>query len=184
LLPFVFQRFFAELFYERGIHPIKNAFAVHRAEILDASSVLKRLGDSSFDPESTVLLEEQPAQPLPSGPLETPSTVRITAHKHNQVTLDVDMADSGFVVLSDAHYPGWNAFVDGQPSPVYRANYLFRAVEVGPGEHWVEYRYQPRSFWIGVGVTLLTALVLVGWMVFKGVRRYGNRSRSKAETRP
>ena len=110
--------------------------------------------------------------------------VQIISYKHDRVTLDVDMADSGFVVLSDVYYPGWNAFVDGQPSPVYRANYLFRAVEVGPGSHRVEYIYQPRSFWIGVGVTVLTALVLVVWVVFKGVRRYGNRSRSKAETRP
>ena len=115
-LELVFRGDRQNVFENLGALP--RAFAVHRAEILDDAAILQRLGAASFDPESTVLLEEQPSQPLPGSLPETPSTVRVTAHKHNRVTLDVDMADSGFVVLSDVYYPGWNAFVDGQASPV------------------------------------------------------------------
>jgi hypothetical protein len=150
-----------------NLSALPRAFAVHHVEVItDDAAILDRLADVSFDPTGTVILEEQPAHPLPARLPRAPSTVQIVAHEHNRVAIDVDMADTGFLFLSDVHYPGWNAYVDGQASRVYRANYLFRAVEVGAGVHNVEFRYEPLSFLIGSGVTLLTVAVLVGWGAF------------------
>jgi len=37
---------------------------------------------------------------------------------------------------------GWTAMVDGRPSPILRANYLYMAVVLSPGVHDVEFSYQ------------------------------------------
>jgi hypothetical protein len=71
-------------------------------------------------------------------------------------------------VLTDNHYPGWKAEVDGREVPVDRVDYLFRGVRVGAGAHTVEFRYEPLSWRIGwiVSLVALGGLILavaVGW---------------------
>ena len=80
----------------------------------------------------------------------------------------------GYLVLTDAYYPGWTATVDGQPAEIERADIMFRAVKVPAGQHRVELRYQPQSFSLGLLISIGTVVVLVGvWLI---VRRR-NRSR-------
>src|SRR5205814_7944695 len=67
----------------------------------------------------------------------------------------------GYLVLADTYYPGWVARVDGVEQPILRADYLFRAVAVRPGQQVVEFRYEPTSFRIGAATSGLTLLVLV-----------------------
>ena len=57
--------------------------------------------------------------------------------------------------LADLAYPGWKAYVDGQETQIYRADYLFRSVFVPAGTHSVEFVYRPRSFRLGLLITLL-----------------------------
>jgi uncharacterized membrane protein YfhO len=66
------------------------------------------------------------------------------------------------VVLSDVHYPGGRATVDGRPARLDRVNYLFRGVPVPAGEHVVEMRYRPASWRAGWIVSLLAVAVVAG----------------------
>jgi len=150
---------------------LPRAFALYQVEVLnDKTAILDRLADSSFNPKTTVILEKPPAQPLP--PLEpaAPSTVTIIRRKHNKTLIEVDMAATGFLFLSDVFYPGWKAYVDNQPAEIYRANYLFRAVQVEAGRHLVEFHYEPLSFKLGVGFTFLTLIIVAAGMIWKQKR--------------
>jgi uncharacterized membrane protein YfhO len=69
-------------------------------------------------------------------------------------------ADGGWLVLADTWYPGWQAAVDGERVPLYRADYLFRAVEVPPGEHQVSFTYRPLSVRLGVLISILAWLAV------------------------
>jgi hypothetical protein len=79
----------------------------------------------------------------------------------------VSSQSTGWLVLSDVWYPGWQAWVDGEIATLERADYLFRAVEVPAGSHQVEFIYRPYSFYIGAVISLITILGLVGyfWIV-------------------
>lgn len=84
----------------------------------------------------------------------------------NRVSAWVSAPAAGWVVLSDVWYPGWQAWVDGQPAPLLRANYLFRAVAIPSGVHEVTFTYRPLSFWLGLAVSLLAAaFVAFRWIV-------------------
>jgi hypothetical protein len=61
----------------------------------------------------------------------------------------------GRVVVGDAYYRGWRAYVDGRRVPVEEAAGGIRAVRVGAGEHRLEFRYRPASVYIGGALTAL-----------------------------
>jgi len=101
-----------------------------------------------------------------SGETGAASEVEIAAYGPQHVTISATVPNGGFLVLTDQYYPGWRALVDGAPTRIYRADYLFRGVQLPPGTHRVEFVYRPASFYLGVfgsvigvaGILLLLAL--------------------------
>jgi uncharacterized membrane protein YfhO len=75
------------------------------------------------------------------------------------------MVKGGWLVLTDAWYPGWRATIDGAPVEVARADVLFRAVPVPAGRHRVEFAFAPLSLWMGVGINLMTLALCVAAII-------------------
>jgi uncharacterized membrane protein YfhO len=73
-------------------------------------------------------------------------------------------------VLTDLHYPGWKATVDGERADMHRVNYLLRGTTLPAGRHRVEFRYEPASFRVGWIVSVLALAGLVA-AVAVGLRR-------------
>jgi uncharacterized membrane protein YfhO len=76
---------------------------------------------------------------------------------------------SGYLVLADTWYPGWQATVDGERVELLRANYAFRAVSLDAGDHVVEMSYRPWSVYLGVAVSvgMLVAVVVAGLVIWR-----------------
>jgi len=106
-------------------------------------------------------------------------TARILEYQNQRVLCEVEAGSPGYLVLLDSYYPGWRAYVDGKEVKILAANYAFRAVEVRAGKHRVEFRYRPRSFYAGLGVTCL-AIAFGTAVVFRG--RDAVRVRDEAES--
>jgi uncharacterized membrane protein YfhO len=56
---------------------------------------------------------------------------------------------------------GWRAWVDGHEAPILRANSLFRAVQLPPGDHEIELRYEPGAVALGRTVSDWAAAVAI-----------------------
>ena len=115
----------------------------------------------TLDPRRAALVEDEPscAAALPRfDPSRAPARVEAREHAPEAVRLEAWLDRPGFLVLTDAHYPGWQAAVDGRPVRIYRTNFLFRGLCLEPGHHRVEFRYQARAFWRGA-TAALAALV-------------------------
>lgn len=156
-----------------------RAYFVPRARMLDdPEQVLNLLDSPRFDPRTVVLLEETPAEPPPpvAPSPERAISAQIVRYEPERVSIAVDAPSSGFLVLTDLFYPGWKAFVDDREVPVYRANYLFRAVQVPRGHHQVRFEYRPASFHRGLvlsGATALIIVTLLAWAIRTRVRSDG-----------
>jgi len=61
------------------------------------------------------------------------------------------------VVIAQAHYPCWRAFVDGKPVTLWRANHAFQAVAVPAGSHHVRLVYRDNWFALGCVISIATA---------------------------
>ena len=143
---------------------LPRAYYVPRLEVVpDARAVLARLASPTHEPRQVALVEEPPPDGFLGSEPPGQGTVSLV-DRSERVTLDVTATQPGFVVLTDQYYPGWRATVDGVPTPILRANYAFRAVHVPPGRTVVEFRYRPRSVWLGavISLTTLAGIAAVG----------------------
>jgi hypothetical protein len=158
-----------ELVYDGEVKIYENkdvlprAFFAPRHAVADnADEALELLRAEGFDPSSVVILEKEPA--LPTGAAETGAggaEVEVVAYGPNAVVVEALAPSDGFLVLSDLYYEGWRAFVDGVESEVYKADYAFRAVQLGAGRHRVEFVFDPLSFKIGLALSLAASLIMV-----------------------
>jgi uncharacterized membrane protein YfhO len=80
----------------------------------------------------------------------------------NRRTIDLVVAQPGYLVLAYTYYPGWTATVDGRPAEILRADYVLLAVPVEAGQHRVELVYRPLSFIVGAAISGLAVLAMVG----------------------
>jgi hypothetical protein len=160
----------------RVVDALPHAWAVHEAVVAASDEeTWAALNAPDFDPTQRVVLPHEPGIALP-GEDTAGSTVEVVEYTPTRISLQVDMADNGLLVLSDVDYPGWQARVDGQPAPIYRANYLLRAVPVEGGQHRVEVYYDPPLFKVGLAITILTLLasgVLLSGVVLRDKKAQG-----------
>ena len=130
---------------EAGTMP---AFTLGSEALIDSDDVA--LLRSKTLAEGTLSEETPPAGDGAVNAVEEPraiadSSAVLASYGDNQVSVSVDAARAGVLVLHDIAYPGWTATVDGHPAPVLRVNLLFRGVEVGQGRHTVTFAFHPLS---------------------------------------
>jgi uncharacterized membrane protein YfhO len=135
----------------------------------DDATVLKQIHTADFEPQ-TVFLPQAELDKLPvqmqtlissedSG--RQKQAVTIERYEANRVKLRVNNENYGLMVLSDTWFPGWIARVNDKDSPVLRVNHTLRAVALKPGISQVEFLYRPRSFIIGLMLSLSVLLAML-----------------------
>ncbi len=138
-----------DLFVNRQALP--RAFLTPAAEVLSREETLARLKRSDFDPRRAVLLEA--GEPL-AGSGSAGEVRALRRPNGNEVLVELNAAAPAYLLMADVWYPGWKVFVDGAERPLRRADYVFRAVRVDPGEHTVRFVFRPRFWALGLGITL------------------------------
>ncbi|MFO7539273.1 MAG: YfhO family protein [Chloroflexota bacterium] len=124
----------------------------------DETAVYNALRAPDFDPwQTAVVLAPDPPEPAPLPPPEpgTGGSAVIRSYEPEQVIIDVESDGPALLFLSDAHYPGWQAAIDGEETPIYRTNGLFRGVVVPAGSHEVVFTYWPVTYQTGRILTML-----------------------------
>jgi Bacterial membrane protein YfhO len=151
-----------EVLENRGALP--RVWIVHSAREASQKEALRSLISGAVDPRQTALLENRPpdlAEP------DDPSADRasVTSYDPDRVELKSKTGAPGLLMLSEIYYPGWKAYVDGRPVPLYSADYVLRAVPVPAGEHTVELRYESWSLNTGIAISLLFYGALVALVI-------------------
>lgn len=95
------------------------------------------------------------------------ATISMTKYKPNAVIYKSSSDADRLAVFSEIYYAkGWKAYVDGQPAPHFRTNWILRGMIVPAGEHTVEFKFYPdgyyRSIKIARASSTLLLLVLAG----------------------
>lgn len=160
-------------------NPSPRAQIVKNFRVMDSKEILKAMVGKDFQPDKEVFLEEEPQwrkrnpTPLPSIQGGEKRSVKFVSETGNRLVLQVQADEDSILVLSDTHYPGWKAFVNGTEEKILRANYHFRAIPITGGSSRVEFVYDPISMKLGAAITSLGVMgLLCGWV-------FQRRKRSK-----
>lgn len=141
-------------------NPLERSRLVSSARIArnfqEAINIVK---EGNLDLEKEVLIEGR-KQPFLPGEYytkkESVGKVLAVFENANKLVVDAEILTPCFLVLSDIYYPGWQVYIDGVKSVIYRANGAFRAVYLKPGDYKVEFFYGPLSFKLGLLITIFT----------------------------
>src|SRR4030095_7382876 len=120
----------------------------------------------SWDPLQTVLVDTATTSVFGASMIR--GSADVTRHEPNRVEVKTASVAPSILVLSENHYPGWRAYVDGKSVDVMRVNFNLRGVAVPAGNHVVAFVYRPKSVLFGLVISLLTlGLLVLWWLTFK-----------------
>ena len=147
---------------------LPRAFLVPKMKVPEDGRILTNYYDQSFNPLAEVLLNK---------PVEFEESASFTGkveevtYSPNHVRVKTSQEGNGFLVLLDTYLPGWTVKVDGSEQPILQANYLYRAVQLGPGEHTLEFDYFPEGFKEGLIVSSISLLILIALAFCRPIKR-------------
>jgi hypothetical protein len=152
-----------------GIDPAESAVVEADPQPPPSTSILRRIvgkirrslpgqGQPFTIPQDW--LESQPEVPGSS-----PDRVSFADFRPERIVVQTDSERAGFLVVTQALYPGWQARVDGSPARILGADTLFQAVHLPSGQHTVELTYEPRSLVVGEAISVASVAVLLVGLV-------------------
>jgi hypothetical protein len=168
---------FGQVDVYENLQALPRAWFVRRVAAATSAEVLRavkdgRLSDGSkFNPAEVALLEKEDfgGRPVKLPPVGETSAAaaRITSYEPQRIVLETRNPQSGFLVLSEVYYRGWEAWVDGKRVPVERVNYALRGLPIPPGEHRVEMAFRAPSFRTGAIYSALGLLALLAPLLLR-----------------
>jgi hypothetical protein len=149
---------------------LPRAFAVYdwvySADIDSAVALL-----TGLDVTQTAVIEGG-GENSPSRIVKTEGTdVAIATYAPEQIVLNATLPQDGLLVLTEAFYPGWKVWVDGEPREILKTDGMFRGVFLEAGTHEVLFLFQPASLRSGAFLTLAGVVGLVGLVVVSQRKR-------------
>lgn len=147
---------------------LPRVFLVNRYEVKQPLDILHAMHDGTFNPRDVVYFDKQPSDigQLATAPVDTTrETAQVTSYKNEEIEIKTNTAGDRLMFMSDTWYPDWTAKIDGKETPIYKANYAFRAIKVPAGAHTVTMSYYDSRYAQGKSVSLITNILALAGLV-------------------
>ncbi len=118
---------------------------------------------SSFDPKKEAIINNEFKSQLNTKNLGTSAntTIKLVSYHPDHLKYEYTSGKNGVAVFSEIWYPkGWKMYVDGVERSYFRANYILRAAELPGGNHTVEWKFEPTSYYLGEKISLIGSILL------------------------
>ena len=163
--PIINKEVLGNAWFVNNVIPVKNA-----NEEMDALN--------SFNPETTAIIDSRFIDNLKEFTKDNNSeiTLDLESYKPNHLTYNLkNVTSNQLAVFSEIYYEkGWNAYIDGEKVPHFRANYVLRAMMVPKGTTKIEFKFEPTSYSTGESVAYASSIILLlllGFVSYKEVKR-------------
>lgn len=139
-----------------AIHTVQNIISEQSPEQI-----------STIDPTTTALVVGNPPTVDPAAETQ----VSVTERTATSLTLDVASTGPTAVVTNWQSYPGWKLSIDGhdRSAAMLKVNHAFLGAAVNEGSHTLKFYYAPRSYMVGLVLSIVSLVLLVvgGWLIPK-----------------
>ncbi|WP_424493429.1 YfhO family protein [Salinimicrobium sp. GXAS 041] len=149
-----------------------NAWFVEDIQLVENANE-EILALENFDASETAVVNENFREYLPKLNFKKDAavTIELVNYEPNEILYRYSAKEEQLAVFSEIYYPhGWQAYIDGEPAPHFRANYTLRAMVLPAGEHEVTFSFEPEVVETGSSIALVSSLLLgillIGGIVF------------------
>jgi hypothetical protein len=93
---------------------------------------------------------------------DSTASIKLTNYAPNNLVYESSAKKDQLAVFSEIYYPkGWNAYIDGQLTEHINADYVLRAMKVPAGNHKIEFKFEPTTYFTGEKISLAGSVLLV-----------------------
>jgi hypothetical protein len=142
----------------RSVHFVKNA-----------DEEMKAI--NSFDPKQEAIVDEQFQKLIDTTRLgaDPSAFIKMESYHPDHIEYSYSAPRDVIAVFSEIYYDkGWNMYIDGAQKPYFRANYVLRAAQLPMGNHKVEFKFEPKAYYVGEKISLAGSILLLGFLGFAG----------------
>jgi hypothetical protein len=144
-----------------------NAWFVEDYRIVpDADAELQAL--SEFDPSREAIVDQRFEEFVQGKNFvnDTASFIELENYKPNHLTYKAFCADEKLAVFSEIYYPkGWKVYIDGNVMDHFRADFVLRAMVIPEGNHTIEFKFEPETYYLGGKISLAGSLILLIFLI-------------------
>lgn len=163
--------------------PLVNPYAIGNAWFVDkydfvnnadqeiaALNTLKPTKEAVIDEKFENLLSEFSIVP------DTTSKIELTEYKPNRLKYKSTAKSEQLGIFSEIYYDkGWEAYIDGKPTPHFRADWTLRAMRIPSGDHEIEFKFIPHGYntarTVASASSALLVLFLIGSLISPYIRK-------------
>ena len=106
---------------------------------------------------------------------DSTASIILTTYQPDNLVYEYHAESDQLAVFSEVYYDkGWEAYIDNEPYPHFRANYILRAMVLPPGQHTIEFKFRPKSYYTGKKIAGISSIILLLLVLFG----FGNEIRN------
>jgi uncharacterized membrane protein YfhO len=151
-----------------------NAWGVSKiVEVNNADDEMEAIGNFNPSQEAVVDIRFKEYYQNFEPNSSSNADIKLTNYEPMKLVYDFNSTKDELVVFSEIYYHGnedWIAYLDDKEVPHFRANYVLRAMVVPAGEHTIEFKFHPPSYYLGEKISLAGSaivILLLGAYLFK-----------------
>ncbi len=101
-------------------------------------------------------------------PADSTSSIEQTKFDFDEITYQSKSSAAHIAVFSEVYYKDWKAYIDGKEAPIFKANYVLRALNVPAGDHTITFKFEPAIFYWSDNLSAAIGWVLAALILFCG----------------
>jgi len=150
-----------------------NAWFVFEAKIVENADA-EIVALDSINPLLTAVVDKRFASDLKgftSAQPDSSASILLDSYRPSHLVYTSKANSGQLAVFSEIYYqPGWKAFIDGQPAPHFRADWILRAMLIPAGEHKIEFIFRPEGYitasYVSAFSSFFVLLLLIAGVVY------------------
>lgn len=137
----------------------------------DKEKIYELLSQHDFNIFDTVVLEKQPQYETKE---KGEYNINIIYFNENSIEFECETTQPAIILYTDNYSKGWKAYNIENPKEKYKiicADYIYKAISVNEGKHKIKIEYKPKSFIIGLWVSIISWIIFIGFIVYFYIKR-------------
>jgi predicted SnoaL-like aldol condensation-catalyzing enzyme len=119
---------------------------------------------ADFNPLRTAIIDKKWDDAITIQTIQFDSTaqIKLTSYKPDELEYSSKTNSEQLAVFSEIFYDkGWNAYIDGNPVKIGRADYILRTIIVPSGNHNIVFKFEPKTVYFSQHLALISSIVVI-----------------------